>query len=336
MVRGSCRAEAAVAEGGRRCSTRWPARSRRHRPALPAPGLGRAAAAGDGRDGADDRPGAGGAGRADHGARRHHAGGGAARVPRGRCGTAARRRSTCRTTWPWWRRWRTGSSCCAAAACRKAGAPALSWRAGQRLYAQPAGCRADALHRVPASRRRRASGVPSARCWRRPACPRELWRARTACRCCATWPAAAARRRAGRDRRIRLGQEHAGAGADGVAAGPSAGEVRLGGEVLPAAVPRRTRDQLRRMQIVFQSADTAHEPGASASERLLARPLPSSTAWTGEAPGSGGWRSCWTWCGCRRTWRHQLPAGPVGRTEAAREPGPRAGRRAAGAGSATR
>ena len=51
-----------------------------------------------------------------------------------------------------------------------------------------------------------------------------------------------------------------------------AGTVRLDGAVLAPAARDRTPEQLRRMQIVFQMADTALNPGHSV-ERILARPL---------------------------------------------------------------
>jgi peptide/nickel transport system ATP-binding protein len=50
------------------------------------------------------------------------------------------------------------------------------------------------------------------------------------------------------------------------------GEVRLDGQVLPPALAGRTREQFRRVQIVFQDADTALNP-AHTVERILARPL---------------------------------------------------------------
>ncbi len=50
------------------------------------------------------------------------------------------------------------------------------------------------------------------------------------------------------------------------------GTIALDGEVLPAAAAQRTREQLRRIQIVFQSADVALNP-AHRVARILARPL---------------------------------------------------------------
>ncbi len=50
------------------------------------------------------------------------------------------------------------------------------------------------------------------------------------------------------------------------------GTVKLRGENLPARVADRSRDQLRRVQIVFQSADTALNP-ARTVRHILARPL---------------------------------------------------------------
>lgn len=50
------------------------------------------------------------------------------------------------------------------------------------------------------------------------------------------------------------------------------GEVRFAGEALPAEMSRRSREQFRRIQIVFQNADTVLNP-AHSIERILARPL---------------------------------------------------------------
>jgi peptide/nickel transport system ATP-binding protein len=53
---------------------------------------------------------------------------------------------------------------------------------------------------------------------------------------------------------------------------PSTGEMEFAGRALPPALGGRTRDDLRRIQIVFQSADTALNPSQTI-ERILARPL---------------------------------------------------------------
>ncbi len=50
------------------------------------------------------------------------------------------------------------------------------------------------------------------------------------------------------------------------------GEVELGGKPLPPALSERTRDELRKVQIVFQMADTALNPSRSVA-RILGRPL---------------------------------------------------------------
>ncbi|WP_051248266.1 ABC transporter ATP-binding protein [Inquilinus limosus] len=50
------------------------------------------------------------------------------------------------------------------------------------------------------------------------------------------------------------------------------GRILLDGEELPAALGGRSRDQLRRIQIVFQNADTALNP-ARTVEQIIARPL---------------------------------------------------------------
>ncbi|MCC7284295.1 MAG: ABC transporter ATP-binding protein [Acetobacteraceae bacterium] len=52
----------------------------------------------------------------------------------------------------------------------------------------------------------------------------------------------------------------------------SAGAVRLGGAALAPDIGGRTADQLRRVQLVFQSADTALNPARSI-QRILGRPL---------------------------------------------------------------
>ena len=53
---------------------------------------------------------------------------------------------------------------------------------------------------------------------------------------------------------------------------PSAGTMEFDGRVLPPALKARSRDDLRRIQIVFQSADTALNPSRTI-EAILARPL---------------------------------------------------------------
>jgi peptide/nickel transport system ATP-binding protein len=53
---------------------------------------------------------------------------------------------------------------------------------------------------------------------------------------------------------------------------PAEGTILLNGAVLPGSLAARSRDQLRRIQIVFQNADTALNP-AHTVERILGRPL---------------------------------------------------------------
>ncbi|MBR0668372.1 ATP-binding cassette domain-containing protein [Roseomonas hellenica] len=50
------------------------------------------------------------------------------------------------------------------------------------------------------------------------------------------------------------------------------GSITLDGQPLPAAIGQRTPDQLRRIQLVFQSADTALNPRRSVA-RILGRPI---------------------------------------------------------------
>jgi len=52
----------------------------------------------------------------------------------------------------------------------------------------------------------------------------------------------------------------------------ASGQVALSGEVLPAALEKRSREQLRQVQLVFQNADTALNPAQRVGE-ILARPL---------------------------------------------------------------
>ncbi len=60
------------------------------------------------------------------------------------------------------------------------------------------------------------------------------------------------------------------------------GSVKLAGEILPATIAQRSKDQLRRIQIVFQMADTALNPRVSI-EDIIGRPLTFYFGLTGEA-----------------------------------------------------
>ena len=53
---------------------------------------------------------------------------------------------------------------------------------------------------------------------------------------------------------------------------PAGGDMYLSGEPLPPRLSERSREQFRRIQIVFQNADTALNPGHTVG-RILARPL---------------------------------------------------------------
>lgn len=62
----------------------------------------------------------------------------------------------------------------------------------------------------------------------------------------------------------------------------ASGEVALSGEVLPQGLADRSREQLRRVQLVFQNADTALNPAQRVGE-ILARPLALFHGLTGAA-----------------------------------------------------
>lgn len=61
---------------------------------------------------------------------------------------------------------------------------------------------------------------------------------------------------------------------------PSAGEIRFGGEVMPANYKQRTKDQLRQVQMIYQMADTALNPRVSVGN-IIARPVQFYTGLTG-------------------------------------------------------
>jgi peptide/nickel transport system ATP-binding protein len=63
---------------------------------------------------------------------------------------------------------------------------------------------------------------------------------------------------------------------------PARGVVKFNGETLPPALAQRSKDQLRRVQIVFQMADTALNPRVSV-EDIIGRPLTFYFGLTGEA-----------------------------------------------------
>ncbi|MCE4540581.1 ABC transporter ATP-binding protein [Pelomonas sp. P7] len=63
---------------------------------------------------------------------------------------------------------------------------------------------------------------------------------------------------------------------------PCRGELLLQGQPLPPTLQQRTKEELRRVQIVFQMADTALNPSQTI-ERILARPLQFYRGLSGEA-----------------------------------------------------
>jgi peptide/nickel transport system ATP-binding protein len=64
--------------------------------------------------------------------------------------------------------------------------------------------------------------------------------------------------------------------------GPAGGQILFDGKPLPPMVGRRSREELRRIQIVFQMADTALNPSHTIGE-ILARPLQLYRGLKGEA-----------------------------------------------------
>ena len=149
-------------------------------------------------------------------------------------------------------------------------------RARARLHAEPARRGRPAAARRVRQPRQRSSEPPALRAARS---GRRLWRGRRR----GGLPLVPvlrdidlyhpARLGAGRDRRIGVRQEHAGARDGGPAAG-SARHDRAGRRrCCRALAAQRTREQLRRIQIVFQIGRHGAQSGAYASGRILARPL---------------------------------------------------------------
>lgn len=63
---------------------------------------------------------------------------------------------------------------------------------------------------------------------------------------------------------------------------PMAGEVHIEGEQLPKALKQRSRDQLRRLQLIYQMADTAMNPRQTVGQ-IIGRPLTFYEGLRGEA-----------------------------------------------------
>ena len=63
---------------------------------------------------------------------------------------------------------------------------------------------------------------------------------------------------------------------------PMKGEVTFNGEVLPAALKDRTKDQLQKIQMIYQMADTAMNPRQTIAE-IIGRPLEFYQGLTGKA-----------------------------------------------------
>ncbi|MBB5721355.1 peptide/nickel transport system ATP-binding protein [Loktanella ponticola] len=63
---------------------------------------------------------------------------------------------------------------------------------------------------------------------------------------------------------------------------PSAGEILFDGEVMPPSYKRRTKDQLRQVQMIYQMADTALNPRVTVGN-IIARPVQFYSGLTGKA-----------------------------------------------------
>jgi peptide/nickel transport system ATP-binding protein len=134
-----------------------------------------------------------------------------------------------------------------------------------------------------------AAAVPASRPSRRSSPPRPLHRCSTSAisplatersthaesprsRCSTTsrWRCIADRRSASSANRARARRRSRASSPDWFR--PASGQVLFDGRSLPQTLEKRTRDDLRRIQIVFQMADTALNP-AQSIRNILARPL---------------------------------------------------------------
>ena len=230
--------------------------------------------------------------RADHRARRHHADRGAARLQAGRARARHARPSTSRTTSRWWPRSPTASSCCATARSSEIGRDrADPRRAPQHPYTrEPAGGRRT-RGRAPRPNRRRT--------------PTPLLEVRRPDRGLRRHGRATAAAGAGPARRQSFGNPRA-ASALGVIGESGCGQdhprARDRRAARPAREPScstasrcrrasrdRTREQLRRIQIVFQMADTALNPPQTIG-RIIGRPLAFYHGPAGRGPRGAGSR----------------------------------------------
>ena len=76
------------------------------------------------------------------------------------------------------------------------------------------------------------------------------------------------------------------------------GAMQLDGETLPPALAQRSKDQLRRVQIVFQMADTALNPRVSV-EDIIGRPLTFYLRHDRRGAPRNGCANCSIWSICR-------------------------------------
>ena len=249
------------------------ARARAHRRVLPAPALRRPAPAHHDRDGAGARAGAADRRRADHRARRHHAGADPAADPRAAEARTAPACCSSRTTSASWPRSRTASRCCAWASWS-------SWAARRDVLQRPQHAYTQML----------IGAVPTLRVEARPAtrtAPLVLQRAR---------PGQDLRRPAlvrqrahvhaaeDVDLEIRRGQTlgivgESGSGKSTVARcivrliDPSGGSVQLGGDDIATMSRAPLRPLRRRVQIVFQDPYRSLNPRRTVGEAMIEGPM---------------------------------------------------------------
>jgi peptide/nickel transport system ATP-binding protein len=87
---------------------------------------------------------------------------------------------------------------------------------------------------------------------------------------------------------------------------PLAGSVTFNGEPLPAQLKDRSKDQLRRIQMIYQMADTAMNPRQTVEE-IIGRPLEFYLGLTGKAREEAV-QSCWKMIELDDSFMDRLPS----------------------------